>query len=122
MLDNMMRRGAEFVAGTLHRVGAVVVRIERDGETLLETSGILSQPTAEDFGVAERRAERRLVDVLLRGDCGYVPKADDKFWISTGPFSNVREPYRVAPLGDEVFRFDDPYEISMRVHAQKEPR
>ena len=117
-----MRRGAEFVAGTLHRVGAVVVRIERDGETLLETSGVLSRPTAEDFGAAERRAERRLVDVLLRGDCGYVPKADDRFWIASVPFSGVRESYRVAPLGDEVFRFDDPYEISMRVHAQKEPR
>ena len=110
---NYQQRAYEHNRDVLFRTSSVGVSIERGGALVLETRAILATLKYEDADRTSGQAFTNSMDVLIRGSELYEPKTGDVIRVASG------DTYIVRPFANEIWRYDDPYNLVVRIHAQR---
>ena len=108
----MQKRGFEFLRQQLQRAAGERVVVERDGVRLFETTAVIAKTSFEDIDGEGRRLTSYIDDFVFDGRLGYRPKAGD-IYVALG------DRFKARILGDELWRWEDPYNTQLRVHAMK---
>ena len=108
---NLQERDFKDLRAALFGDCAVSVRITRE-ETSVQLQGVLAKMKYEDVDKSAGFVYENYVDVLFYGDSGYEPQIGDVL-----RFAGIN--YVVRPVSKEVWRWDDPYQCVLRVHAQR---
>lgn len=110
---NYQQRAYVHNRDVLFRTSSVGVSIERGGALVLETRAILATLKYEDADGTAGQAFANSMDVLIKGSEPYEPKTGDVVRVSGG------DAYVVRPFAHEIWKYDDPYNLVVRIHAQR---
>jgi hypothetical protein len=110
---NYQRNAYTYNTDTLFRLASVELTVERNGELVLASRGILAKLKYEDADRTSGQAFTNSMDVLIRGSELYEPKTGDVIRVASG------DTYIVRPFANEIWRYDDPYNLVVRIHAQR---
>lgn len=92
---------------------ALDVTIKRNGTVVAQLAGVVAKMKFEDADKSAGRAFTNFVDFLFYGDSGYAPQTGDLLALD-----DSRE-YIVKPVSNDTWKWDDPYDLIKRVHAQR---
>jgi len=110
---NYQRNAYTYNTDTLFRLASVELTVERNGELVLASRGILAKLKYEDADGTAGQAFANSMDVLIKGSEPYEPKTGDVVRVSGG------DAYVVRPFAHEIWKYDDPYNLVVRIHAQR---
>lgn len=110
---SLLSDGFEFLKDQLLDTAATPVTINYASGSSETIDCIVARSSVYNQGNAGQRMETFVFDVLVPGSSGYTPARTDRFVFG----GNV---YVIVPLGEELYRWDDPYHTIMRVHVQQE--
>lgn len=110
---NYQQRAYEHNRDVLFRTSSVELTVERNGELVLASRGILAKLKYEDADRTSGQAFMNSMDVLIRGSELYEPKTGDVIRVASG------DAYVVRPFAHEIWKYDDPYNLVVRIHAQR---
>lgn len=106
-------KSVEWFRRRLMACASEPITIER-GDASYDFAAVVAKSESEDVDASGRRVNVYLVDFLISGAEEYRPQKGDVVL-----YNGAR--YVVRPLGKEIWRYDDPYEALVRIHAQLEP-
>lgn len=101
-----------LISNTAVRV-LVQVRTPNGYTDFGEVDAVLGKTKVEDFDGVQKRVDVYVFDFIIAGEHGYIPRVGDRFIYNGGR-------YVVRPINNECWRWDNPYEVLMRIHTQKE--
>lgn len=105
--------GVSFLKDCLVENAGSQILIWRAGVLYRSCTGVLARAEVSNVGASGERFQSFYSDVLIPCDIHYVPERKDRFEIDGVA-------YVIRPVGKELYSYDDPYRVMMRVHIQKE--
>lgn len=112
MSTNLQKGAFEHLRRELFRACAVEATIKRGAQTVATTSVVVTKTNYEDADVRDAKTFANSVDVLILGSVEYVPTVGDVVTVDAGSFV-------VRPFLNEIWKWDDPYNLVKRFHAQR---
>lgn len=114
IMQNAQEAAYSYARKVLFDSCSVSIEIRRAGSVVLTTRAILAEVHYEDADPSDAQAFANFVDVLIYGSNVYTPTTGDVVTVT-----RTGETFVARPVASNLWRYDDPYKLVLRFHAQR---
>lgn len=114
IMMNAQENAYSYARKVLFDSCSVSIEIRRAGAVVLSTRAILAEVHYEDADPTDAQSFANFVDVLIYGSNVYTPTTGDVVTVN-----RTGETFVARPVASNLWRYDDPYRLVLRFHAQR---